>query len=229
MVIDAMASEMPDVAFCKVDVDVNRQVAQTYRIESMPTFIFLRHGTVLNRFSGADPNTLMQTLNNLRLNAFDVIPAGTKVRVYGLTGAPQHNGLVGTVKSYQPNKGRYIIKGKLNSDEERELSLKRSNVLQLLEVKTVEGDQVYTIDNTAGDAGARLFNLASSDGSSITVPSDDFILPSGTRCEITGLVGAAQFNGKVGHILNYSADTGRYTIQVAMNKNLKVKRQNVIL
>ena len=38
----AMAGEMTDVAFCKVDVDEAADVAQTYSIQSMPTFMFFR-------------------------------------------------------------------------------------------------------------------------------------------------------------------------------------------
>ena len=55
------------------------------------------------------------------------------------------------------------------------------------------------------------------------------MIGKGARVEVAGLVGAAQFNGKVGQILDYDADAGRYLVQVAMNKQLKLKKENVVL
>ena len=209
--VEAMAGEMTDVAFCKVDVDQNKAIAAQYKIESMPTFLFLRHGQVLSRFSGADPNQLRSTLSGLRLNSFDVIPTGTDVQVRGLKSQPQHNGEVqfrhspplpttlrhavlstvaivtrkalptasgclsatrrvdphsrrtlmgacnpmfkccasacsgtgGVITAYLPVKARYVVK--LQGGEAKELSLKRANLLQLLDATVAETGAAATI------------------------------------------------------------------------------------
>ena len=49
--IEAMAGEMSNVVFLKVDVDEAEDVAQEYNISAMPTFIFLKNGQkVKNKF-----------------------------------------------------------------------------------------------------------------------------------------------------------------------------------
>ena len=42
--IEAMAGEMSNVVFLKVDVDEAEDVAQEYNISAMPTFVFLKNG-----------------------------------------------------------------------------------------------------------------------------------------------------------------------------------------
>ena len=42
--IEAMAGEMSNVVFIKVDVDEAEDVAQEYNISAMPTFVFLKNG-----------------------------------------------------------------------------------------------------------------------------------------------------------------------------------------
>ena len=48
--IEAMAGEMSNVVFLKVDVDEAEDVAQEYNISAMPTFIFLKNGTKVRYF-----------------------------------------------------------------------------------------------------------------------------------------------------------------------------------
>jgi hypothetical protein len=45
---------------------------------------------------------------------------------------------------------------------------------------------------------------------------------------ITGLVGGAEHNGKQGKIVTYDAISGRYLVQIETQKQLKLKRVNVI-
>lgn len=229
--VAGMAGEMTDVAFCKIDVDKNREVAQAYRIESMPTFVFLRHGQVLSRFSGADPNRLRSSLNDLRLNAFDVIPTKVRVKLHSLKSAPQHNGTTGTVSAYNPVKGRYVVKLGDGAGKPQELSLKRANLHQLIEA-TVIGTGACTIDGMTDDRSKYLLWPKEADGARsepLHAGPTEVVLAAGARVEVVGLVGAAQFNGKIGNILSYDDDVGRYLVQVRMDKQLKLKRENVIL
>lgn len=50
---------------CKVDVDEAADVAQRFSVMSMPTFIFVRDGEVVDRFSGASIQKLSDTINSL--------------------------------------------------------------------------------------------------------------------------------------------------------------------
>ncbi|KAK3310987.1 thioredoxin-like protein [Chaetomium strumarium] len=46
------------IAFCKVDVDNQRDVAQQYGVRAMPTFLVLRNGSVIETIQGANPPAL---------------------------------------------------------------------------------------------------------------------------------------------------------------------------
>lgn len=47
------------IAFVKVDVDAQGEVAQQYGVRSMPTFLVLRNGSVIDTISGANPPALI--------------------------------------------------------------------------------------------------------------------------------------------------------------------------
>ncbi|KAK4033507.1 thioredoxin-like protein [Parachaetomium inaequale] len=46
------------IAFCKVDVDIQGEVAQQYGVRAMPTFLVLRNGSVIDTIQGANPPAL---------------------------------------------------------------------------------------------------------------------------------------------------------------------------
>ncbi|CAK7242023.1 MAG: hypothetical protein STHCBS139747_003499 [Sporothrix thermara] len=46
------------IAFAKVDVDNQREIAQQYGVRAMPTFVILRNGSVLETVQGANPPAL---------------------------------------------------------------------------------------------------------------------------------------------------------------------------
>ncbi|KAH6628249.1 thioredoxin-like protein [Chaetomium tenue] len=46
------------IAFCKVDVDRQGEVAQLYGVRAMPTFVILRNGAVIDTIQGANPPAL---------------------------------------------------------------------------------------------------------------------------------------------------------------------------
>lgn len=65
-VYESMASEYPEIAFGKVDVDDNAEAASTYEITGVPTFILFQQDKVFKRFTGADQNQLKQSLASLQ-------------------------------------------------------------------------------------------------------------------------------------------------------------------
>lgn len=56
-----------DVFFpLQVDVDSNSDIAQEYGVNSMPTFVFIKDGKVVGKFSGASIDKLKQTIQALQ-------------------------------------------------------------------------------------------------------------------------------------------------------------------
>ena len=41
-VVEALSEELPDVKFCKVNIDDEQELAMRFRIESIPTLLLLR-------------------------------------------------------------------------------------------------------------------------------------------------------------------------------------------
>ena len=51
-VVQALAAEMPEVTFCKVNVDDERELAMSAGIESIPTLLVIQDGKVRVRLVG---------------------------------------------------------------------------------------------------------------------------------------------------------------------------------
>ena len=58
----SIAPQFDRIVFTKVDVDAVPEIAQRFQIRSMPSFLFVKNGKVIDRFSGADQNRLLQLL-----------------------------------------------------------------------------------------------------------------------------------------------------------------------
>ncbi|KAB2044883.1 hypothetical protein ERO13_D01G101800v2 [Gossypium hirsutum] len=57
-----LAKKLPNVIFLKVDVDELNTVAQEWAIEAMPTFVFLKEGTIIDKVVGARKEELQQKI-----------------------------------------------------------------------------------------------------------------------------------------------------------------------
>ena len=53
-----------NVIFLKVDVDEAPELAEKFGVMSMPTFLFLKNGNVVDRFSGASVEKLKETISS---------------------------------------------------------------------------------------------------------------------------------------------------------------------
>ncbi len=57
-----LAKKLPNVIFLKVDVDELKSVAQDWAVEAMPTFVFVKEGTIVDKVVGAKKDELQQTI-----------------------------------------------------------------------------------------------------------------------------------------------------------------------
>ena len=60
---DEMSEEFSDSCiFVKVDVDEAPEISAEHKVMSMPTFLFIKNGKVVDRFSGASVEKLRQVI-----------------------------------------------------------------------------------------------------------------------------------------------------------------------
>ncbi|XP_075490803.1 thioredoxin H1 [Primulina tabacum] len=57
-----LAKKLPHVTFLKVDIDELQSVGSEWKVEAMPTFIFLKEGNELDRIVGAKKEELQHTI-----------------------------------------------------------------------------------------------------------------------------------------------------------------------
>ncbi|XP_065185164.1 thioredoxin-like [Sycon ciliatum] len=62
---EEMAVEFTRAVFLKVDVDEASDVAEVYKIQCMPTFLFFKNGEKVDEFSGANEQKLRAMINKL--------------------------------------------------------------------------------------------------------------------------------------------------------------------
>ncbi|XP_047324384.1 thioredoxin H1-like [Impatiens glandulifera] len=57
------AKKLPEVMFLKVDVDELRSVSEDFAVEAMPTFVFVKEGSLIDRVVGARKDELASKIN----------------------------------------------------------------------------------------------------------------------------------------------------------------------
>ena len=61
-VLEEVARELPQVQFCKVDVDESPELAQKFGVMSIPTLVVLKQGKVITQNVGALPKNAILDL-----------------------------------------------------------------------------------------------------------------------------------------------------------------------
>lgn len=61
-VYERVASKHPDVVFAKVDTEAQPDLAQAFKITSIPTLVAIREGIVLHSQAGALPEAALENL-----------------------------------------------------------------------------------------------------------------------------------------------------------------------
>jgi thioredoxin len=69
---DALAAQLSrpgSITFTKVDTDAQKDIARTYNISAMPTFLIFKAGREVKRIKGADPKGLNDAIKQIALEA----------------------------------------------------------------------------------------------------------------------------------------------------------------
>ncbi|KAL9358051.1 hypothetical protein Peur_051304 [Populus x canadensis] len=61
-IVEELAWKLLNVTFLKVDVDELKSVAQEWDVQAMPTFIFLKDGEIVEKFTGVNKMKLQSTV-----------------------------------------------------------------------------------------------------------------------------------------------------------------------
>ncbi|KAG0713366.1 Thioredoxin [Chionoecetes opilio] len=64
--LQEMSEQMNDVVFLKVDVDECEEVAASFAVSCMPTFLFFKDGKKVDSFSGANEEKIRQYIARLK-------------------------------------------------------------------------------------------------------------------------------------------------------------------
>ncbi|XP_068090448.1 thioredoxin-like [Hyperolius riggenbachi] len=66
--MEALAGDMPDVHFMKIEVGSNDPLSKIYDIKGVPAFIYFRNGKVIYKFEGGNLDYFEKMVHNLRFN-----------------------------------------------------------------------------------------------------------------------------------------------------------------
>jgi thioredoxin 1 len=64
-IIDELSEKYEGIKFLKVNVDQADEIAEGFEIGSLPTFIYLNLGNIVNRIEGADLNNILRSIEKL--------------------------------------------------------------------------------------------------------------------------------------------------------------------
>lgn len=59
-IIEALSHDMSDMEFAKVDCDAQSELAMRFNILSIPTFVVMKGGSEVGRFSGSMPKEALE-------------------------------------------------------------------------------------------------------------------------------------------------------------------------
>lgn len=186
--------------------------------------------TYLKWKTAAGVSTSAPTAGPASASPCNQLPLGIRVRVRGLTGAPEHNGVEGSISSYDGDRGRYVVEL-----GEKSLALRAANLLQLLQIKVRSSESDGWLDgeivNFDEAAGQFELNIASETRHAKLGDADGPVLTAGTRLTVHSLQAesAKQWNECMGEVLEYDEQASRYLLQVSATEQLRVRPVNVRL
>lgn len=161
------------------------------------------------------------------------MPTGTRVCIYGLSKAPEHNGKRGRIIGFDQSKSRYAVE----LEDASTLSLKPTNLCQQatvrlrgIESQPALNGQAGTILSYSDDSGRykiRLKQRVANGRGVVSVEPSKVILETGTRVTTHGL-SLAERNGLMAQIQDIDMEALRYTILTEDGKVFKIQLASVL-
>ena len=158
------------------------------------------------------------------------MPGGTRVVVHGLNNAAQHNGKAAQVEDYDASSGRYTVSLEGEGDA---LRIKFDNLLQACSVEVTGMQNKPELNGKSAticgfDADKGRYHADISGVGRASLKLENLILASGTRARVFGLQSDAgsKWNDKIGKVLSYDRDAGRYLVQMSKEDQLRIKQTN---
>ena len=60
---EKLAENMPNIIFCKVDIDEFDKFSKKFNVKTVPTFIFIKNGQLVTSVQGANYNAIVEACN----------------------------------------------------------------------------------------------------------------------------------------------------------------------
>lgn len=61
-----MSARYPEIVFLKVNIDESDNLASVFKINALPTFVFVKNGMILKRVEGAAPSKIIDILEIMK-------------------------------------------------------------------------------------------------------------------------------------------------------------------
>ena len=152
--------------------------------------------------------------------------------VHGLNNAAQHNGKPAQVEEYDASSGRYTV----SLPEGDALRIKFDNLLQACPVEVTGMQNKPELNGKSAticgfDADKGRYHADISGVGRASLKLENLILASGTRARVFGLQSDAgsKWNDKIGKVLSYDREAGRYTMEMSATDQLRIKLANLTL
>ena len=184
--------------------------------------------------SSAGGNTSGAANNSTATPAVDgPLPAGTRVKLEGLTSGSEHNGSVGRVERFDAAAQRYHVR--LAGDHgNSSIAVRLDNLRQVISSAKVVGCQTQPQLNGRVPAAVTYDRQSqryraeglSENGATLALKPENLVLPAATQVTIDGVVSRPALNGKRGLIVDVEEE--RYVVQTGDGEKLRLKFGTVV-
>jgi len=157
------------------------------------------------------------------------LPVGTPVAVRGLAKAPEHNGKIGRVARFDPQRARYEVE----LVDGGSLSLRAQNLTQQCDVEITGLSSRPELNGKVGevvsydDAAGRYMVLLRGSQAAMALQRKNCLFQVDTRvclCDLTN----ERYNGQMARIVGVDRAAGRYSVECQNGDEIKVKFDKVI-
>lgn len=171
--------------------------------------------------------------SNSQPKRYDAIPRGTVVSLKGLVSAPERNGDQGVIQQFNPSNGRYIVLLGDEDEEQQQMSVKPSNLLQHVHVRIHDVKSQPELNGKTGTivtwiAAKERYNIhVMALNKVVSLRPANVVLDVGIVGQISGLNSKPELNGKWGTIKNWVRESNKYDVQLSASQVIRIKVENL--